>query len=225
MSIQFDVPSTKTSIIKVIGVGGGGGNAVNHMFRQGIVGVNFVVCNTDQQALDLSPVPFKIQLGSTISQGNGAGMNPEVGKRSTIEALDEIMKVLAHRYPFLLVDRILEMDDKRVVGIKNVTINEPFFQGHFPGHPIMPGVLIIEAMAQVGGMLLMGAVPNPENKVVYFTSLNDVRFRQPVKPGDQLIFELEVLQVRGMMCKMRGVAKVDGKVVCEAEMGAVVRDK
>ena len=94
MSIQFDVPSTKTSIIKVIGVGGGGGNAVNHMFRQGIVGVNFVVCNTDQQALDLSPVPFKIQLGSTISQGNGAGMNPEVGKRSTIEALDEIMKVL-----------------------------------------------------------------------------------------------------------------------------------
>ncbi|GDX51305.1 hypothetical protein LBMAG27_03520 [Bacteroidota bacterium] len=94
MSIQFDVPTTKTSIIKVIGVGGGGGNAVNHMFRQGIVGVNFVVCNTDQQALDLSPVPFKIQLGNNISQGRGAGMNPEVGKRATIEALDEVMKVL-----------------------------------------------------------------------------------------------------------------------------------
>ena len=94
MSIQFDVPTTKTSIIKVMGVGGGGGNAVNYMFRQGIVGVNFVVCNTDQQALDLSPVPFKIQLGCNISQGNGAGMNPEVGKRATIEALDEIMKVL-----------------------------------------------------------------------------------------------------------------------------------
>ena len=94
MSIQFDVPTTKTSIIKVIGVGGGGGNAVNHMFRQGIVGVNFVVCNTDQQALDLSPVPYKIQLGNNISQGRGAGMNPEVGKRATIEALDEVMKVL-----------------------------------------------------------------------------------------------------------------------------------
>jgi len=94
MSIQFDVPTTKASIIKVIGVGGGGGNAVNHMFRQGIVGVNFVVCNTDQQALDMSPVPFKIQLGNNISQGRGAGMNPEVGKRATIEALDEVMKVL-----------------------------------------------------------------------------------------------------------------------------------
>jgi UDP-3-O-[3-hydroxymyristoyl] N-acetylglucosamine deacetylase/3-hydroxyacyl-[acyl-carrier-protein] dehydratase len=139
--------------------------------------------------------------------------------------VEEIMKVLPHRYPFLLVDRILEKSEKRVVGLKNVTINEPFFQGHFPGHPIMPGVLIVEAMAQVGGMLLMGAVPNPENKVVYFTSLNDVRFRQPVKPGDQLIFELDLLQVRGMMCKMKGIAKVDGKLVCEAEMGAVVRDK
>jgi UDP-3-O-[3-hydroxymyristoyl] N-acetylglucosamine deacetylase/3-hydroxyacyl-[acyl-carrier-protein] dehydratase len=139
--------------------------------------------------------------------------------------IDEIMKVLAHRYPFLLVDRILEMDDKRVVGIKNVTINEPFFQGHFPGHPIMPGVLIIEAMAQVGGMLLMGAIPDRENKVVYFTSLNNVKWRRPVKPGDQIRFELELLQVRGMMCKMSGVAKVDGQLVCEAEMGAVVRDK
>ncbi len=139
--------------------------------------------------------------------------------------IDEIMKVLAHRYPFLLVDRILEMTDKRVVGIKNVTINEPFFQGHFPGHPIMPGVLIIEAMAQVGGMLLMGAIPDRENKVVYFTSLNNVKWRRPVKPGDQIRFELELLQVRGMMCKMSGVAKVDGQLVCEAEMGAVVRDK
>jgi UDP-3-O-[3-hydroxymyristoyl] N-acetylglucosamine deacetylase / 3-hydroxyacyl-[acyl-carrier-protein] dehydratase len=139
--------------------------------------------------------------------------------------IDEIMKVLAHRYPFLLVDRILEMSDKRVVGLKNVTINEPFFQGHFPGHPIMPGVLIIEAMAQVGGMLLMGAVPDRENKVVYFTSLNNVKWRRPVKPGDQIRFELELLQVRGMMCKMSGVAKVDGQLVCEAEMGAVVRDK
>jgi UDP-3-O-[3-hydroxymyristoyl] N-acetylglucosamine deacetylase/3-hydroxyacyl-[acyl-carrier-protein] dehydratase len=144
---------------------------------------------------------------------------------STGMEIEDIMKALPHRYPFLLVDRILEKSEKHVVGIKNVTINEPFFQGHFPGHPIMPGVLIIEAMAQVGGMLLMGAVPDPETKVVYFTSLNNVKWRRPVKPGDQLRFELELLQVRGMMCKMQGVTKVDGDVVAEAEMGAMVRDK
>ncbi len=140
--------------------------------------------------------------------------------------IEEIMKVLPHRYPFLLVDRILELEaNKRVVGVKNVTINEPFFQGHFPGHPIMPGVLIIEAMAQVGGMLLLGAVPEPENKVVYFTTLNNVKWRRPVKPGDQLRFELELLQVRGSVAKMSGVARVDGEVVAEAEMGAMVRER
>ncbi len=146
-------------------------------------------------------------------------------KANSLE-IEEIMRVLPHRYPFLLVDRILELEaGKRVVGIKNVTINEPFFQGHFPGHPIMPGVLIIEAMAQVGGMLLLGAVPDPEAKVVYFTSLDNVRWRRPVKPGDQVRFELEILQVRGLMCKMKGVARVDGDLVAEAEMGAMVRDR
>jgi UDP-3-O-[3-hydroxymyristoyl] N-acetylglucosamine deacetylase/3-hydroxyacyl-[acyl-carrier-protein] dehydratase len=153
-------------------------------------------------------------------------MQASVSRETQVLGIEEIMKVLPHRYPFLLVDRILEIDaGKRIVGIKNVTINEPFFQGHFPGHPIMPGVLIIEAMAQVGGMLLMGAVSDPEKKVVYFTSLNNVKWRRPVKPGDQLRFELELLQVRGMMCKMQGVARVDGEVVAEAEMGAMVRDK
>ncbi len=139
--------------------------------------------------------------------------------------IEEIMKVLPHRYPFLLVDRILEQTRKRVVGIKNVTINEPFFAGHFPGHPIMPGVLIIEAMAQVGGMLLMGAIPDPQSKVVYFTSLNNVKWRRPVKPGDQLRFELDLIHVRGTMARMQGVAKVDGEVVAEAEMGAMVRER
>ena len=139
--------------------------------------------------------------------------------------IEEIMKVLPHRYPFLLVDRIIERTAERVVGIKNVTINEPFFAGHFPGHPIMPGVLIIEAMAQAGGMLLMGAIENPQSKVVYFTSLNNVKWRRPVKPGDQLRFELDLLQVRGTLAKMKGVAKVDGEVVAEAEMGAMVRDR
>ena len=153
-------------------------------------------------------------------------MTAAMAKETSVLDIEEIMKVLPHRYPFLLVDRVLEIEDgKRIVGVKNVTINEPFFQGHFPGHPIMPGVLIIEAMAQVGGMLLMGSVPDRENKVVYFTSLNNVKWRRPVKPGDQLRFELELLQVRGMMCKMSGVAKVDGQIVAEAEMGAVVRDK
>ena len=153
-------------------------------------------------------------------------MQASLSRESQVLGIEEIMKVLPHRYPFLLVDRVLEIDaGKRIVGIKNVTINEPFFQGHFPGHPIMPGVLIIEAMAQVGGMLLMGAVPDHEKKVVYFTSLNNVKWRRPVKPGDQLRFELELLQVRGMMCKMQGVAKVDGEVVAEAEMGAMVRDR
>jgi len=139
--------------------------------------------------------------------------------------IDEIMRTLPHRYPFLLVDRILEYEaGKRVVGLKNVTINEPFFQGHFPGHAIMPGVLIIEAMAQVGGMLLM-ATTHQGDKVVYFTSLDNVKWRKPVRPGDQLIFELDVVQIRGVMCKMRGVAKVDGSVVAEADMSAMLRDR
>ena len=148
---------------------------------------------------------------------------PRVSKEIGIE---EIMKVLPHRYPFLLVDRIVELEErKRVVGIKNVTINEPFFQGHFPGHPIMPGVLIIEAMAQVGGMLLLGTLEDAESKVVYFMSLDNVKFRRPVKPGDQLRFELDLTQIRGPVCKMHGVAKVDGEVVAEADMAAMVRDR
>ncbi len=147
-------------------------------------------------------------------------------REAQVIGIEEIMKILPHRYPFLLVDRILEVEaNKRIVGIKNVTINEPFFQGHFPGHPIMPGVLIVEAMAQVGGMLLMGTVEDPDSKVVYFMSLDNVRFRRPVRPGDQLRFEVEMVQSRGKVCRIAGVAKVDGVVVCEAEMAAMVRDK
>jgi UDP-3-O-[3-hydroxymyristoyl] N-acetylglucosamine deacetylase/3-hydroxyacyl-[acyl-carrier-protein] dehydratase len=147
-------------------------------------------------------------------------------KEARVIGIEEIMKVLPHRYPFLLVDRILEMEPKKsIVGIKNVTINEPFFQGHFPGHPIMPGVLIIEGMAQVGGMLLMGEYPDPESKVVYFMSLDNVKFRRPVKPGDQIRYELTMTQIRGAVCKMAGVARVGGEVVCEADMAAMVRDR
>jgi UDP-3-O-[3-hydroxymyristoyl] N-acetylglucosamine deacetylase/3-hydroxyacyl-[acyl-carrier-protein] dehydratase len=142
--------------------------------------------------------------------------------------ISRIMNYLPHRYPFLLVDRILEVEgNKRIVGLKNVTINEPFFQGHFPGHPIMPGVLIIEAMAQVGGMLLMSHFEgqNIDDKVVYFMSLDHVKFRRPVVPGDQIRFELEMLQFRGKTCKMKGVGYVDGQVVAEAEMMAMVTDR
>jgi UDP-3-O-[3-hydroxymyristoyl] N-acetylglucosamine deacetylase/3-hydroxyacyl-[acyl-carrier-protein] dehydratase len=140
--------------------------------------------------------------------------------------IQKIMQYLPHRYPMLLVDRVIEFEaGKRIVGLKNVTINEPFFQGHYPGHPIMPGVLIIEAMAQVGGLLLMDAIENPEDKVVYFMSLDNVKWRRPVTPGDQIRFELEMLQFRRHVCRMRGVGIVDGQVVAEADMMARIVER
>ena len=147
-------------------------------------------------------------------------------EETRMNGAEEIIKALPHRYPFLLVDRILEHEPgKRIVGLKNVTINEPFFQGHFPGHPIMPGVLIVESMAQVGGLLMLTDVGDAAQLVMYFTSLDNVKFRRPVKPGDQLRLEIEMVQRRGRMCKIRGVARVDGEIVCEADMGAMVRDR
>ena len=139
----------------------------------------------------------------------------------------EIQETLPHRYPFLLVDRILEMElGRRVVGIKSVTINEPFFPGHFPGHPIMPGVLILEAMAQVGGFLLMRSLDSrAEKKVMYFTGIDKAKFRRPVVPGDQIRFEIGILQLRRQVCRMRGEAFVEGKLVAEAELSSVVVDR
>lgn len=134
-----------------------------------------------------------------------------------------IQRILPHRYPFLLVDRIVELEPReRVVGIKNVTINEQFFQGHFPDHPIMPGVLILEAMAQIGGVLLLNTQDRPEEKLVYFTGLDKVKFRKPVRPGDQLRFEVEMLKLRQTMCRMAGKAYVGNDLACEAELSAAV---
>ena len=125
-----------------------------------------------------------------------------------------------------MVDRILELEPRRrVVGVKNVTMNEPFFQGHFPGHPVMPGVLIIESMAQAGGMLLMDELSTAVDKVVYFMALDNVKFRRPVVPGDQLRSEVEMIQFRGKTAKLKGTAFVDGLVVAEAEMLARVVDR
>ncbi len=131
--------------------------------------------------------------------------------------INMIQKILPHRYPFLLVDRIIESTDKKIVGLKNVTINEPFFQGHFPGHPIMPGVLILEAMAQVGGV---GALSLSENlgKLAYFLSIRNARFRKPVVPGDQLIIEVEIVKKKLSVMQVKATAKVAGEVVTEAEM-------
>lgn len=147
----------------------------------------------------------------------------------------EIQEILPHRYPFLLVDRISDIEEgKKIIGSKNVSINEPFFQGHFPGHPIMPGVLIIEAMAQVGIVLAhkSAGTSDPDHpagqkgqRLVYFTGIDKAKFRKPVFPGDQLRLELEVLQVRSPFWKLRGMAYVQDQLVCEAELTAMFVDE
>jgi len=137
--------------------------------------------------------------------------------------INEVMKYLPHRYPFLLVDRVLAMDAKKITALKNVTINEPFFQGHFPGHPIMPGVLQLEAMAQVGGLLMMQNT-TPGKQIAYFMSAEDVKWRKPVFPGDSLVIEVEMMKARGKICKAKGVCKVAGDVVSEAEVTFMLRD-
>ena len=140
--------------------------------------------------------------------------------------IDGILGILPHRYPFLLIDRIIGLEEgKRAVGIKNVTYNEPFFQGHFPGAPVMPGVLIVEAMAQVGAVLLLRGIPDRRDKLVYFAGIDQARFRKPVVPGDQVRFEVEVLKLRARSALLRGEAFVDGARVAEAEMLSSMVDR
>jgi UDP-3-O-[3-hydroxymyristoyl] N-acetylglucosamine deacetylase/3-hydroxyacyl-[acyl-carrier-protein] dehydratase len=149
----------------------------------------------------------------------------QTNRRSLMDTT-RIMEVLPHRYPMLMVDRIVDIvDGERITGIKNVTINEPFFQGHYPGHPIMPGVLIIEAMAQTGGLLVMDGIDDIENKVVYFMTMDDVKFRRPVVPGDTLRIEVEMVQSRRDVVRMKGKAFVEDAVAAEAEFKARIMDK
>jgi 3-hydroxyacyl-[acyl-carrier-protein] dehydratase len=152
-------------------------------------------------------------------------MKVEGFEMKTVLDIREIMKFLAHRYPFILVDRILDLaPGEKVVALKNVTINEPFFQGHFPGMPVMPGVLIAEAMGQAGGVLAYVSYPEEMSgsHLIYLAGMDKVRFRKPVIPGDQLIMELKILKQRSKMIKMSGIATVDDKRVAEAELMATI---
>lgn len=149
-----------------------------------------------------------------------------MGSSIPAQKIHEILKTLPQRYPFLLVDRILETDGStHMVGLKNVTINEPFFQGHFPEHPVMPGVLLVEALAQVGVVLLLAGDPDRAEKLVYFSAIDKCRFRHPVIPGDQLRIEVTVLRHRDRYYKMKGVGLVDGNVAVEAELSCSVKEK
>jgi len=139
--------------------------------------------------------------------------------------IDEIRDILPHRYPFLLVDRIEELEPERIVGIKNVTANEPFFTGHFPDYPVMPGVLIVEAMAQVAGVLVLNTIPDRKNKLVLLAGVDSAKFRKPVRPGDQLRIEMKLLKRKATLAKMSGTATVNGVLVAEAEMFCVLADR
>ena len=139
--------------------------------------------------------------------------------------IQDILEVMPHRYPILLIDRVLEMSEKTIRAVKNVTFNEPHFMGHFPGHPVMPGVLLVEAMAQAGGFLLLSQIEDREGKLIYFTGIDKCRFRRPVVPGDQVIFDIEVISIKRAFAKIHGRATVDGQLACEADMMSALMEQ
>jgi len=170
---------------------------------------------------------YHVELAKAILKkfGNQDSKIKNSSRGKTMLDIIQIQRMLPHRYPFLLVDKILELEpNKRVVGIKNVTVNEPFFQGHFPGHPIMPGVLVLEAMAQVGGTTFLCDKSN-EGKILYLAGVDKARFRKPIVPGDQIRFEVDVIFVRSKIGKIAGKAIVDGKVAVEAELTCAIVDR
>jgi UDP-3-O-[3-hydroxymyristoyl] N-acetylglucosamine deacetylase / 3-hydroxyacyl-[acyl-carrier-protein] dehydratase len=170
---------------------------------------------------------YHVELAKAILEkaGGKTGKSNTALKEGAMLDIVEIQKILPHRYPFLLVDRILELEpNRRVVGVKNVTANEPFFQGHFPGHPIMPGVLVVEAMAQVGGITLLAGGDGRQGGILYLAGIDKARFRKPILPGDQVRFEVDVLFNRGKIAKVSGKALVDGKVAVEAEITCAIVD-
>jgi 3-hydroxyacyl-[acyl-carrier-protein] dehydratase len=159
-------------------------------------------------------------------------MRPQVPRPASLYIMPTVLdsqaiqELLPHRYPFLLVDRIIELVPReRIVGIKQVSINEPFFQGHFPGAPVMPGVLVVEALAQVGAVLALREIENRDSKLVLFTGIREARFRKPVVPGDTLTLEVTALRIGSRIQRMRGEAKVDGQLVADAEIMSVIADR
>ncbi len=190
-----------------------------------LVGVNIKAQILAARPGHLNNIEFARQIRNYYKKQSLTRKYQDVSAKGVVFDINAIKKILPHRYPFLLVDAIIELEpEKRAVGIKNVTTNEPFFQGHFPQKPVMPGVLIVEAMAQVGGILLLNEQVDVENKLVFFMGIDNVRFRKIVQPGDQLVMELDMLKNRRTTFKMTGKAYVKGELVCEAEMMAAVVD-
>lgn len=167
-------------------------------------------------AQTFTPPPPKVSASAAISESENAAGDGAMG-------VEEIMKYIPHRFPFLMVDKILKMEGNKIVGLKNVTMNEHYFQGHFPGHPIMPGVMQLEGIAQIAGVLLLKSI-NRANQIAYFMSAEDVKWRKPVFPGDTLITEVELTKIRGKIGKAKGVCKVAGEIVSEAEVTFMLRD-
>jgi len=171
-------------------------------------------------------VEFAKQIRKLYQQKKLVKKYQTIKKEGVVFDINAIQRILPHRYPFLMVDKITELDfDKRVVGVKSVTNNEPFFQGHFPGQPVMPGVLILEAMAQCGGILLLNSFPDPTKKLVYFMTINNAKFRKPVVPGDQLILEAELAERKSKYVSIKGKAFVNEKIVAEADFMAAIVDR